>query len=97
MNEFDKAIDFVLDIGRRAYFIERLDEVKSTDRKECGNCKFWMSRFECPSEYSKNGRPAGPSMSDIGCNKFSLEDYVKKLKEERFEKLKKDFPEFFKS
>lgn len=64
-----------------------LNEAQTTDRRCCGNCEHWMKSKVCPREKNVNGYSRGPSCNDYPCNQFDLKDYVRKLKDTRFDEV----------
>lgn len=83
MNDFDKAINAMRRVSLLAQLRDKVVSALAVDRRECGNCYFWMKSRDCPREHNINGRCRGPSCSDIACGKFQIQDRVLELKKQR--------------
>lgn len=57
------------------------------DKRECGNCYFWMKSRECPREKNVKGYSRGPSCSGFACDKFQVTNSAVALKEKRLAEI----------
>lgn len=83
--QLDAFCEAMNKLSRFAQLRADLHEAEQTDRRRCGNCYWWMKSNSCPRERNVNGQNRGPSMNDLGCDKFQLTESAKRLKQERLE------------
>jgi hypothetical protein len=82
-DQFDALLNAVNRISLIESLCAKLTEAASIDRRECGNCDFWMKSRECPREHNVNGFSRGPSMSAPACSKYLVKPWVVELKLKR--------------
>lgn len=81
--QFDKAIDALGRLSLLAQLRDKVVEASQVDRRECGNCFFWMKSRDCPYERNVGGVTRGPSMSHVACGKFRITQQAVELKTQR--------------
>lgn len=82
-DDFDKIVGAM---GRASLLVQLHDkivEVRQTDRRECGNCYYWMMSRYCPREQNVDGYQVGPSMNTPACDKFNIKQDAIDLKMKR--------------
>lgn len=81
---WDSLTSFAGLMSLKANLKDKLEQIASIKRKECGHCNHWMTK-QCPREYNQKGYQRGPSCSEYDCDMFSRKDYVIKL-ENKYQK-----------
>lgn len=83
MSDLDEVISGMERLSLLAQLRDKVTIALAVDRRECGNCYFWMKSRDCPREHNVNGQTRGPSCSDVACGKFKIQDRVLELKKQR--------------
>lgn len=83
MNEIEQVISGLERLSLLAQLRDKVIAARDIDRRECGNCYFWMKSRDCPRERNVNGATRGPSCSEPACGKFQIEQRVLDLKAHR--------------
>lgn len=68
---FDTFIH-VSDLMHKSDKAKKLMQQITSNRRECGSCRYWMHSRACPREEHINGHNYGPSCSSPKCDKFEM-------------------------
>lgn len=84
------------EISSRMHMLQiQQEKLDNFERRECGNCFYWMKSRMCPRERNVKGMTRGPSCSGLPCKKFAREEHLERLIKEQKYKVSEAKKEVF--